>query len=192
MRNITISTQSDSDLTTTAKVKSYLEITDTSYDDEFDKIVSRASKFIQSQTHRQLVETTYEETIDGEGVKELYLSEYPVISVSSIVVDDTTVYDGSSQDGNDYYIYNDSGLIIRDIAWEEDYQNIVVTYDAGYATIPGDLEQACIELVAFKYHNKDYIGLKSHNLGGESVTFDMKNIPSEIADTIYSYKKVNI
>jgi uncharacterized phiE125 gp8 family phage protein len=194
MKNIEITTQSTTDFTTKSAVKEYLEMTtDNTYDDSFDNLITRATTFIQNETHRQLLETTYQETIDGDGTTKLFLSEYPIISVDTITIDDDTVYSSdSAQDGASYYIYNNPAIIRRSVNWPENYQNIVVTYDAGYSTIPGDLEQACIELVAFKYENKDYIGLKSQDFGSENIVFNKKDIPEEILSVINGYEKVNI
>ena len=50
-------------------------------------------------------------------------------------------------------------------------QNVVVTYTAGYDTVPPDIAQACIELVCQRYRERTRIGEVSKALGGgETVT----------------------
>ncbi len=195
MRNIEITTQNTSELTSVNDVKGYLEIDtdDSTYDDLLDRLVSAGSEFIKNETSRELVETTWKETIDGDGDTRLDLTEYPVQSVDNIKIDDETVYENDeSQDSTDYYIYEDTGYIVRDIGWPEDYLNIEVNYTAGYSTIPEDLEQAAIDMVVFKFKNKDYVGLESHSLGDEDLTFNRKDVPEEILEVIDLYERRNI
>jgi|SRR5690554_2744048 len=193
MNNLEIITQTNNDLTTITAVKEYIPEATDDDNDILTKLITRASKFIKNHTDRELNKTVFKEAIDGDNSCELFVSEYPIISVENIKINNAIVYEnGTAKDGNNYYIYQDIGIIRRSIYWPKDFQNIEVNYTAGYETIPEDLEQAVIELVAFKFMNKDFIGLGSHSLGDENLSFKRKDIPEEILSVIECYKKVNI
>jgi hypothetical protein len=70
-----------------------------------------------------------------------------------------------------------------------------VTYVAGYTTIPYSLEQACIELVKYKYdQSKRDSGLKSESFGeGADYSYtlqDLKNgLPADLLDELDMFKK---
>lgn len=77
---------------------------------------------------------------------------------------------GNSEDTN-------YGLIYSNSIFTSGHQNILVDYTAGYTTIPYVLEQACIELVVYKYNKSKIDGvMKSETLGDYSYTLgDMKD-----------------
>ena len=150
MQNLEIITQTNDELTTITAVKEYIPEATDNDNDILTKLITRASKFIKNHTNRELNETVFKEAIDGDNSCKLFLSEYPIISVENIKINDAIVYEnGTAKDGNNYYIYQDIGIIRRSIYWPKDFQNIEVNYTAGYETIPEDLEQAVIEMGAF-------------------------------------------
>lgn len=60
----------------------------------------------------------------------------------------------------------DNGTVDLPSEFSEGFQNIYVSYTAGYVTIPASLEQICIELVKFKYNlAKKDLTLKSETIG---------------------------
>ena len=69
--------------------------------------------------------------------------------------------------------------------------NIYVSYSAGFASPPVDIEQACIELTAWRYRERDRIGQENKSINGESVSFitNKSNLP-HITDILDDYKRV--
>lgn len=60
----------------------------------------------------------------------------------------------------------------------------------GYQTlgIPGDLNEAVVELVYLRYKQKDWTGYKSKSLAGETVAFITADMPDTIRGTIDTYR----
>ena len=194
MKNVTITSQPFTDFISTEDAKEYLSIDNsvTTDDDLLDKLVKSATKFIKVQTRRELIEATYQEVIDGEDNAVLFLSEYPINSVTNIKITDVTVYENDeSQDYSTFYIYNDTSMIRRSSVFPDGFLNIEVNYTAGWSqeNLPEDLTQATKELVSFKFNNKDFVGLESHSLGDEDLTFKRKDIPEEMLAVIDSYRR---
>jgi hypothetical protein len=60
-----------------------------------------------------------------------------------------------------------------------------------YGYIPQDLEQAALEMIAYRARAREWIGLVSKSLGGqETVTFSQKDLPDYIATSLQSYRRV--
>lgn len=120
--------------------------------------VPAAAGNIPTLKSETLVETFRDNTSDREGYwpyplnlhhrKGLRLSRYPVTSVTSVVVDGTTLAN------TDYEIWGAEGILVRlysDRMSSWTGAKIVVTYVAGYATVPDDLKHAAITLIAERY-----------------------------------------
>ena len=63
-------------------------------------------------------------------------------------------------------------------------------YVAGYATIPYDIRQACVELVSIRYKEKDRVGLTSKALAGETTSYNVKDMPDHVKTILKQYRNV--
>lgn len=130
------------DLTTTANVKDYLGINVAAQDDLIARLITTASEWLERFCGRSFHEAERTETYDGTGTTELYLTNWPVDSIDTLSVSEI------EHDGEDYKLYPDIGKVYLSSGFGTGRRTVEVTYTAGYATIPGDLEQLCIEMVA--------------------------------------------
>ena len=80
------------DLTTLAAVKAWLSIANTNSDALLAPTITAASRWVLSYLGRgSVLPATFNERYDGQGNKRLYLRNWPVISVSSLLVNGQTV-----------------------------------------------------------------------------------------------------
>lgn len=92
-----------------------------------------------------MINSTYTESYDGDGTDCLFLKHYPIISVTSLSIDDTAL---SVVVDDDFYIYAEEGYIKldNDTFTTTDYKNVDIVYKAGYglarANIPDVLKNA--------------------------------------------------
>ena len=56
--------------------------------------------------------------------------------------------------------------------------------------MPAEIEQACIEVIAIRYKERDRIGQVSKSIGGETVSFSQKDFPDSVRTILNNYKKV--
>lgn len=75
----------------------------------------------------------------------------------------------------DFTVYKEGGLqmgiIHRNAGWTSGTMNVIITYTAGYTTIPYDVEQACIQLAGALYNmGKRDLSLKHEKLGDYEYT----------------------
>lgn len=179
------------DLTTLDNVKAWLNLTATADDDMLTRMITALSSYIQSWLNRQLASQSYTEVRDGAGKGTLTLANYPVTAVASLTVNGVAVPYATNSQGNGY-LFDQYRIIMVGGGYTltEGVQNIVVTYTAGYAAIPPEIEQACIELIATRYRERDRIGQTSKSIAGETVAFSIRDFPPSVQTILNNYKKV--
>lgn len=137
------------ELTTRANVKAALKIAtaQTSEDDFIDSLITRESKAIQTECNRVFNDQDFTEYRNGDGTAFLLLKNYPINSISAIYDDTSRVYGASTQIDNDVIVIDpefDNRVFLDGSVFQAGIRNIKAVYNAGYSTIPGDLEQGCI------------------------------------------------
>ncbi len=172
-------------LTTLTTVKEYLGLTGTGEDSLLNRLMNWATDFIHSYCGRTFPQGSYDEYYDGDGTDNLLSHQFPVTSVSSLEVDGV-VKDATK----DFVLYAPLGLIRLKLGvFPRGKKNIRLQYTAGYSSIPKDLEQACIELVALKYYDRgrERLGVESKE-GASFVT----QLPAEIKQVLDLYKRYGV
>ena len=163
------------DLTTMAKVKALLELTETDWDGLIDELIVAVSERCASYCNRDFENRTRVEYHDGGG-RYLYLSGMPVVgSISSIYGSDTWEWASGDLIGADDYFLHASGMVgYRYGAWPYGSKALKVTYIGGYSTFstggilpagynppPDDLEMAARTQVAYDFNRRKDVGLES-------------------------------
>jgi hypothetical protein len=163
-------------LTTIDAVKRELGITVDTDDLTIVEMVKRASSAIARECRRVFGIETVTETIDGTGTRLLGLSRTPILSVSAVTEDSTAITDYSIEDAEAGALYRANGWgrsgglrMWGTEAFSSGYilpgyqdRRYSVTYQAGYllpgeasSTLPGAVEQACLETVKAWYSQRD-------------------------------------
>ena len=181
------------DLTTADKVRDYLGLGTVEADAKLAALVTSSSAWVCQQLGGVpvLSATHTAELYDGDGTQALALRYGPVISVSSLLVNGEAVPARATVDGTGYTI--DRGTLRLWGYWlTRGTQNVSVTYVAGYATVPADLEQAVIEHVALRYRDADRQGLTSASGGGDAVAFNPSAALAYINGVLDTYRTLVI
>lgn len=176
------------DLTSLANAKSWLGVSGSSDDALLTRLISASSDYIQTWLNRSIVQSAYTNTRNGNGGKRMMFRDYPVASISSLVIDQQSV--PASIAGGAGYVFNDTAIMLIGYSFTRGFQNVVITYTAGYLVIPTEIEQACIELVSLRYKDRDRIGMVSKAIGGETTSYSQKDMSDSIETTLANYKKV--
>lgn len=168
-------------LTTVANVKQYLGISGSSEDALLSRLVDWATDLIHSYCGRIFPEAGYDEYYDGDGTDGLLANQYPISTVTTLEVN------GLQKDASAYTLYEQLGLLrLKSGVFPRGKKNIRLQYTAGYATIPNDLEQAAIELVAMKYYDRgrDRLGIEKR----DDTTY-AAHLPGEIREILDLYRR---
>lgn len=145
------------DLTLKAKVKTELNIDVTTWDDQIDDHIHRASaaiaRFCQREFPSERLEDKFRTPASTYGAGKLWLSRAPVTTIHSVVED------GATLTADDYELASDSGELWRldgsgnRRAWAGGAL-VVVEHTAGFAllsALPYEIEAACIQQVKASY-----------------------------------------
>ncbi|MCK9324719.1 MAG: hypothetical protein M0P69_04405 [Bacteroidales bacterium] len=190
--NVAQSGATGSELTTYANVKEALGGDDSIDNDEdmIDNLIARVSDEVEDYCRRSFHAADYTEYYDGDNTDVLLMRNYPVNSVTSIHDDTDRVFGSDTAiDSGDIIIeatHKDKDRIrLDDDFFSKGVQNIKVVYNAGYSTIPTDLERAAINKVM-----ADYLEYKSgiNKMSGDLVT-RIDKLREQADKTIERYRR---
>lgn len=117
--------------------------------------------------------------------RKFFLSHFPVISVTKVEVNSNDVDNESWVTYTGYKVYDDGMLVFAfSNTPPEGTRNIKVTYNAGYASTPPEIEEACTLLVANLLHKllASYGSVEFRM--GTTVTFPDWNDPSILSSDV--------
>ena len=170
------------------QLRDYLgkSLSDIGSDDLMTAAVNAASDTIERYTRRAFKERTIENEIyDGKGKHYLDLLSTPVISLKGPATSDVQWRPAPDRDWEDLeseirFIMIKPAQPWRISLWRLTFfsgsQNIKVSYKAGYATIPSDVQLVCLEMAAIKFKES---GRGDGRLGRTSIS----NTTSGVATT---------
>jgi hypothetical protein len=149
------------DLTSLTNVKAEMGITVTTYDTLLSRYISSASLAAAKFCNRVFVVEGVQDRLSSirdsvlfrNRADVLQLSRWPVVDIISVVVDGTTLVEDT-----DFLTDAVNGQLTRidssglRTPWCGSV--IVINYEAGYETIPSDVEDAAIRMVTARYRSK--------------------------------------
>ena len=151
--------------------------------DYANTLINTASDIIERVTKRKLIAQAYtSEKYSGNGQCKLFLKNYPINSITSLVQrnthDDTTIQTYSAN--SDYLFDITEGWVYLRESWVQDTHNYQITYNAGYKvaategyiTLPYDLRKACADLCMWVDSQKDKVGFDSERIGSYSYSLN--------------------
>ena len=108
--------------------------------------------------------------------REIFLRNFPIISISIVQEDpDADTPPTPLVADDEYFSYENTGKLIRreQARWfrGDDFRSVAVTYQGGYATVPADLLQWCVEVVTAMFQEKTLGNVKSERVGQLSVQY---------------------
>ena len=161
------------------------------------RLITAASRFIESWLDRPILAADWLEVRDGNGGQRLAFANFPVSAVLSLSIDGLTIPPApppESTGGGGFgagYVFTPTELALRGYVFTRRAQNVVLTYTAGYVSVPPDIGQACIELVAQRFRERTRIGEASKALmSGETVTFSQKDMSDDVKTVLAEYRAV--
>lgn len=182
-------------LTTLANARSQLQIPTgrTENDSKIERLINAASQFLGEYCDRRFISQTYTEYFHGRRQNYVMPKQWPVTSVTSLKISlDRDWSDPSALvDPSEYDIADDGTTILYDGHFPRGHKSVQLVSVCGYATVPYDLEQACLQMVEWWYrHNeRQDIGRTSSSKEGESVSV-LSEVPNHILRIANFYKRI--
>jgi len=173
-------------LLTLAEYKIFSNIINTNADTRLQAIIDSANAFFLLKVKRIIEEATKEQYYDGDNSQELLLSDYPIVDITELKVNDNVIQP------SDYITYAASGIIrLLYNVFTNGFQNVYIKFKCGYNPVPKDIKMAIAELVSKKYEQFDKKGnsFSSEAFMGGSLVFKDSDITETMKDVIEIYKK---
>ena len=188
--------------------KAYKKIEHVKDDSQIDVLVTSISELVKTYCGSTLIDyygSDKTETFDifDTGTAEVFLTESPLVSVSSVQERDSITDSYTTLTANtDYYVDTEHDRIFRidgDIsskAWSRGFASVQIVYRAGYSTTPQDLRLAIYDLITY-YLKEEYKGRKSMagaTLQNETSTSIREDIgfPDHIKRVLDMYRVVDV
>lgn len=179
-----------------ADLKEWLSIPagTTTNDDLLTRLLDAATEFMDSYMNRGHLESaSYTEDRDGNCNHRMMTRRWPITAVASVTINGQTVPQSTQWNAPGWVVDSTKdNILLRNRVFEKGVQNVRIEYTAGYATIPQDLQQACIELAGMKFKTRDTTaaGFVSKGLAGETISFSQKDMTSATKAVLTEYMAV--
>lgn len=183
------------DLCSLDEVRDWLNLGPGQSDLKLERLITSASRFILSSTSRDsfITPQTEIERRNGNGSNMICPYKWPILNVASVTTSGgifgaTAI--PASPDGVIPGWINDANRIylVGCYYFPKGFQNVLLTYDSGFVSVPEDVNQACVELVAQKFTRSRHIDEDSQSMGPQVVSYNKKDIPEEVRTVIEKYK----
>jgi len=149
-------------------------------------LITAASRAIETWCNRSFPSAEATEYYDGDGTQTLRLRRYPITDLDTVTVidsdDDDTEYDADGDEFRGWADDDNAGIITFKPSPSTDVEftyfpvgreNVKVTYTAGYADIPADIQEACAQTCAWLLSaNERDAGVTAERLGDYQYTRD--------------------
>jgi len=202
-----------SQLTSKARVKSYLDFTGTGEDTLIDILIELVSARVADYCDRTFEQESDRVEYPSGGTGLLKMKLFPITSITSIYEDAQRAFgSGTLVASTEYYSSGDAaakGLIIRKSSWRRElagtYDNlwlagldiVKVTYSGGYAVasgvtgVPDDLQRVIAQQVAYLFNRRTALGINSVSggEGSQSFTGDYEFLP-EVKKGLQRYRRI--
>lgn len=108
---------------------------------------------------------SYTRIFNGRDNQRMILPDRPVTAVTSVIIDGVAIPPSSSpcEQG---FVFDDKSVMLRSKRFVRGWQNVAISYAAGFAAMPADIQDAVIQLVKLQYFAID----RDPDLRGENVT----------------------
>ena len=174
---------------TLAEMRSFLNITestDTGQDAVLENLLDDLTVAIEDHLGVSIINKAYTDYYDGDGSIELLVKRYPIVTVTSLTVDSTTIAAAS------YHLYAEQGRIVADgFDFTGDYRNVVLVYTAGFGAartnVPRSIKLA-LKLWVSVVFKKHVAMINPRFAEGVTVNFTSEDMPDDVAKKLTPYR----
>jgi hypothetical protein len=183
------------DLCTLDQVKDYMSLSSSKAidDDLIEDLITRITTQFHNYVGYQIKSTDYTEYHDGDGEPLVFPNVIPINSVTLLADDVDWEWGSDTQfSSDDYRIVDNRYVALKSSYFTSSTQNIKITYNAGYSTVPTDIVQACIEEAGRKYkHRKDFDST-SKSLDDGSTQYVEKGLMTSTKEVLNKYRILTV
>ena len=170
----------------------------------YSNCISRVSDQIEAYCQLPIASQSFRGLYSGNGTNELFLNNYPIVSVSSLKYRNNptenwqSIISSGSISGN--CIIHPYKLELYNYYFTCGSQNIEVVYNAGFTNIPNDIKQVAIEMCAIIYKESSFsksgdgsrLGISTINSGSTNFGTSYLSLDERHEKILDKYRKINV
>jgi len=193
-------------LTSSANLKSYLNLSVATHDTLLENLIDRTTELFENFTNRKLKARDYSyistaaaydsdnATIDGNGRDAIPAPQFPINSLTTLRVDTMEIDARGGVNQSGYVLDKASGIIrLAGYIFGKGLRNVELVYNAGYSTVPEDLEQACIEQAAWAFRESGagsaLLGVSAKTMPDGSISYTTKDLLATVKMVLNRHKR---
>lgn len=189
------------------QLKRYLQIGGDEHDGLLLSLLEAVSQQFCSHTGRQLLARDFSPdpgdpafapdnaVLDGNGYPDLLLPQYPVVELTSLLVDGQAVPPAApgGQAPAGYLLDRAAGVLslVRGV-FPRGKANVLAAYRAGFTAIPADLRQAALEQAATRFQEsaagQGRLGVSARTLADGSLSYAAGPLLPQVAAVLERYR----
>lgn len=190
-------------LTTLAAVKSYLGLSSADHDQLIEGLIEAVSAQFNAYCDRKLTARDYSylsqdpvydpdnALLSGSGYPELLLPQYPVVNLSTLLVDGREV--SPAEGGRGYVLDAAAGVLsLTSGIFPRGWHNVGLVYRAGFSAVPADLGQAAVEQTAVRFQESaaghGRLGISARTLADGSVSYHSSALLPQVKAVLDRYR----
>ena len=175
---------------TLEKFKLYLGITWTAQDSLLELFLDSSIDYVYGYIGRTLEADDYTEILNGNAQRKIVLKNYPVNTLT-LFHNTGTLSDPAWEEADpDSYSIDRSGIVSLLFYQSRGFENYKAEYNAWYQVIPWDIQLAILKYASMLYNKRTSDWIKSESVWGDSLSFDIEQIPQDIITILEKYKNV--
>lgn len=191
-------------LTSLAQVKQYLGLSATTHDALLEGLIEAVSAQFNAFCGRKLMARDYSHLsesptydpdnalLSGSGYPELLLPQYPVISLTTMVVEGRSI-SASTGGGVGWLLDSGAGVLsLIGMIFPRGGHNVGLVYRAGFGTAPPDLAQAAVEQSAVRFQEsaagQGRLGVSARTLADGSVSYHSGALLPQVKAVLERYR----
>jgi hypothetical protein len=160
-------------------------------DDLLESLINNVSgAFIRYCKIDSFKAANYTEYIDGNGSRFLFVKNVPLNSITNIWISDDWDWDNVDPEDSTEYRIVEKQYIASLNEWSIGIQNIKITYNAGFSSVPAELTQACNEEAYRKYSKRREIDVQIKTLEDGSLHFPSTRFLDSTVQVLSKYKRI--
>lgn len=173
---------------TPADVRTYLGKTEAQVPDTvLSPLCEGVDAFVLSFLNRDsLTVATYDEVYHGTGSQTIVPDNRPVVSVTLLEVNGVAVAPAVGMGPG--LVWDSFSVHFRDGLLPRGLNNVRIVYEAGFASVPADIKEAAVSIVAEKWARSSRVGVASKTIGQESISYRADDLTPHARRVLTQYR----
>lgn len=155
-----------------------------------DLLITQASEFVQGYLSDPVLTSTVTESFVGTGHSARFLKRLNPTAVTSVTVAGQVIPARTSPTGMGWFL---DGSVVRLAGYLFTHDAAcVIVYTAGWAlgSVPASIRRPTLKLILHWYAELDRIGQSSKSVGGQNISFDGSDVPSDVTKALDQVERV--